>query len=368
MVKNSDSVIVQWVGDISLNEQFCSPQYHESIRDRMARWASEAGTCDLRVGNFEAPIWGDDGVNQLKEPRICTTEQAASCILPLGLNVVFLGNNHVYDCLEKGFENTAEFLRKKNIRFLGAGKSQHEAAQPIILEKKGISLGFLNYVHRNTNPNIPSEAGVFLNYFDEQVALKEIADLSQRVDLVLLYLHWGAEELIRLPSPAQRRFGRRAVETGATVVVFDHAHCLRPHENWRDGHIFYGLGNFIFGDVSGQEWPDLAYSTAMANIEISPKRVEGVRLDYLYRENNIPVRDNRKSRSRSQKRLNFYICFSDRVYCVLYMWEKFYQTIIISSFQFVRKSGGIIPSLLRIRRRHFSKVLRAVTSPFRRTG
>ena len=143
MVKNGNSVILQWVGDISLNEELCNPQHHESIREGMAMLAHEAGPCDLRVGNLEAPIWGDGGVNPLKKPRICTTEQAAKCILPLGLDVVFLGNNHIYDCLEKGFENTAAFLKENNIKFLGAGKSRHEAAQPIILEKKGISLGFL---------------------------------------------------------------------------------------------------------------------------------------------------------------------------------------------------------------------------------
>ena len=109
MVTNNNSVIVQWLGDISLNEQFCNPQYHESIRESMARLGREAGPYDLRVGNFEAPIWGDGGVNQLKIPRLCTTEEAAKCILLLKLDVVFLGNNHIYDCLEKGFENTKTF-------------------------------------------------------------------------------------------------------------------------------------------------------------------------------------------------------------------------------------------------------------------
>ena len=367
MVKNGNSVILQWIGDISLNEELCNPQYHESIREDMARLASEAGPCDLRAGNLEAPIWGDGGVNPLKRPRICTTEQAAKCILPLGLDVVFLGNNHIYDCLEKGFENTAAFLKENNIKFLGADKSQREAREPIILERKGLSLGFLNYVHRNTNPNIPSEAGVFLNYFDEKVALEEIADLSKKVDVLLLYLHWGEEQFIRFPSLAQRRFGRLAVETGATVVVFDHAHCLQPHEHWRDGHIFYGLGNFIFGSVPGETWPDLPFRTAIANVAVSPKRVEEVHLDYRYRENIMPVRDNRKSRSRSQKRLNFCIRSPDWIYGIIYELERFYQHQIVAGFLFIKKCGGIIPALFRIRKRHFSKILGAVTSSFRRT-
>ena len=115
MVDNDDSVMLQWVGDIGLNEELCNPQYHKFIAEGMADIAGEAGPCDLRVGNFEAAIWGDGRVNQLKNPRSCTTEQAANCILPLGLDIVFLGNNHIYDCLESGFENTTAFLRNNNM-------------------------------------------------------------------------------------------------------------------------------------------------------------------------------------------------------------------------------------------------------------
>jgi len=367
MPQNNNRVVLQWVGDISLNEELCNPQYHEPIREGMAKLADELVPCDLRVGNFEAPIWGDGSVNRLKTPRLCTTKQAAECILPLRLDVVFLGNNHIYDCREKGFENTTVFLRENNIKFLGARNNQEEASQPLIIEKNGISLGFLNYVHRNTNANIPADAQVFLNYFDEKRALKEIADLSLKINVVLVYLHWGAEELIRLPSLAQRRFGRHAVETGAKVIVFDHAHCLQPHENWRDGHILYGLGNFIFGNGPSQKWPDLACRTAMATIEVSRGRVEKVRLDYLCQKNGLPDRDNRKSRSRTQKRLNFCIRFPDRIYSVLYKLEKFFQFEIVAGFQFMKISGGFIPSLLRIRKRHFARVGRLLILPFKRS-
>jgi len=360
---NNANVTIHWVGDISLNGYFCSPQCHQALRDRMAKLRREAGPCDICVGNFEAPIWGDGSENLLKKTRVCTTEQAAECILPLGLDIVFLGNNHAYDCREAGFRNTSAFLKKNGIQFLGAGITPEEAASPLILEKRGLKLGFLNYVHPNTNPCIPADAGIFLNSFEERRALSEIADLSRKVDAVLLYLHWGAEELVRLPDQAQRRFARLAVEAGAKVVFFDHAHCLQPHERWRNGHILYGLGNFIFGDSPDARWPTLAWPTAMANIEVSHECVETVNFRYLCRRNTIPDWDDRKSRFWSHKRLNFYICFSDRVYRILYGWEKFYQSEIAPCFRFIKKSGGIIPSLFKIRKRHFSKIFGWLTWP-----
>jgi len=79
VVTNRDSLILHWVSDISLNEQLCNPQYHESVRDSMVSLARTAGPCDLRVGNFKSPIWGDGSVNRLRKTRIYATEQAAKC-------------------------------------------------------------------------------------------------------------------------------------------------------------------------------------------------------------------------------------------------------------------------------------------------
>ncbi len=366
MGKHKNGVTLQWVGDISLNEQFCNPQYHRPIAERMARLRREAGPCDLRIGNFESPLWGDGSVNELRHTRICTTKEAAECIVPLGLDVVFLGNNHVYDCREAGFENTVSFLRKNGIGYLGAGTSPSEAARPLILERRGLSLGFLNYLHPNTNPTLPADARVFPNYFEEKVALANIADLSRQVDVVLVYLHWGQQELIRLPSLEQRQFGRRAVETGAAVVMFDHAHCLQPHEAWRNGHIFYGLGNFIFGTVPGQDWPDRAYRTAVVKIVISAGRVDEVHLRHLYLSSHIPDWDSSRSRARAQRRLDFCIRRPDRTYHVLYAWERLWYRAGVCTIQFIKRSGGLLPALFTIRKHHLIKILRAMTSPVRR--
>lgn len=353
---NGDRVTLHWVGDISLNGYFCSPQYQSPVRAQMAELRDEAGHCDLRVGNFEAPIWGNGRENLFKKTRVCTTEQAAKCILPLGLDLVFLGNNHVYDCCEEGFQNTTQFLRENGIQFLGAGTSQEEAAQPIIVERQGLALGFLNYVHRNTNPSVPPDAEIFLNYFHEDTALREIQALSAKVDAVLVYLHWGKDELIRLPSPARRRFGRRAVEAGAKVVSFDHAHCLQPHESYGYGHIIYGLGNFLFSDFPSDRWRSLACRTAMASIKISRLRVEGVRFRYLCRKDHIPDWDETKSRVRSHRRLHYCLRLPNRLYSLLYKCERIYQLQIVSCFLFVKKHGGIIPAIFQLRPRHLRKI------------
>ena len=353
-----ETLVLHWVGDIGLSGQLCNPQHHESIKDNMSRLANEAGQHDLLIGNFEAPLWGDGGINKLKMPRLCTTIEAARCILPLGLDVVLMANNHVYDCLEGGFENTREFLEKNNIQYLGAGTEPAEAARPLILSRKGMRIGILNYVGPETHPNIPKKSGVFLNMFEEQKVLTEIGDLAKSVDVLLLNLHWGSEELVRYPAVEQRVFARNAVECGATVVACSHAHCLQGHEYWKQGHIFYGLGNFIFGDIDDWSWPDLARRTALAIVVVSRRGVEKAMLRPLYQEGFTLQWDSRPSRMRMERKLNRYLGLSEKTCRLIYAWERFYQKVIVSYFRFVKRSGGFIPSLLQIRKRHLGAVAR----------
>ena len=72
-----EKIVLQFVGDISLNGLFCDPQYQLELSKNMKKLANELGDSDSRVGNWESPLWGDGGVNMLKEPRLCTTENAA---------------------------------------------------------------------------------------------------------------------------------------------------------------------------------------------------------------------------------------------------------------------------------------------------
>ena len=347
---------LQWVGDISLNGRYCCPMNYMSLRDNIKQIVADFGECDIRIGNFESPLWGDGGVNLLKVPRLCTTEDAVESISALKLDVALLANNHVYDCLEKGFENTVNFLDRHKIKYLGAGFTQQEASEPLVLERNGIRVGLLNYVGTDTHPNIPEGAGVFLNMFEEERVLNEISDLIKRSDIILLHLHWGAEELIRLPSQYQREFARKAVEAGAKVVVCHHSHCLQSCESWGKGHIFYGLGNFIFGDVDGKDWPEISSWAAVAIALVSSNKVEDANLKYLYQRDLILEWDRRESRRRMQNRLNLYVKFKPRLYGFVFRCELFYQKVILAYFRFIKRSGGFLPSMMKIRKKHLTAI------------
>jgi poly-gamma-glutamate synthesis protein (capsule biosynthesis protein) len=49
------------------------------------------------------------------------------------------------------------------------------------------------------------------------------------------------------PAEYQRAIGHALVDAGADIVAGAHSHQPQPVERYRDGMIFYSLGNFIFG-------------------------------------------------------------------------------------------------------------------------
>lgn len=358
---NQAKLSLQFLGDISLDGLYCDPRRHEAVADNMSEIAAVLGPCDLRIGNFESPIWGTGGVNTLKNPRLCTTRQAAECLRPLGLDVALLANNHVYDCLEDGFANTTRFLDESGTKWLGAGTSRADAARPLIVNRRGATLGLLNYVGSETNPNLPDDAGVFLNWLDEDRVLQDVKNLVGQVDRVLVFVHWGAMEHLRYPEVRHRRLARSVIDAGAQILVGGHAHCLQGDEKWGSGHIFYGMGNFLFCPLmSGRRgiqrtWPELSRSIGLARCELSSTGVDDASWLFLHQgRHELELRiDQRPRRSRMQRKISRVLERSD---AGLARALKAESRFIMPFRNYLDQSGGLLGAICSVRPRHF-KVL-----------
>ncbi len=66
---------------------------------------------------------------------------------------------------------------------------------------------------------------------------------------MIVSFHWG-QEGAATPKRYQVLTARRAVEAGADLVIGHHPHVLQGIESYRNGLIFYSLGNFAFGSLS----------------------------------------------------------------------------------------------------------------------
>lgn len=232
-----------FLGDISLNGNYIQ----KNIENNNPFFVDFSDS-DYVVGNIECLAKGD-GENLLKNPRLKTRKATLSLLKNINLNIGQLAHNHVYDNLRKGFEDTIDFFVENNIKYLGASQESGLVDKPVILKNNDISVCLLNYVTKDTNPNLPIDADVYLNWFDEKKVITDIKKYKRQCDFVVLLLHWGGKmEGAMLPDFDQVGLAHRLVDAGADLIVGNHSHTVQPCEIYKSKHIYYSLGNFCFSD------------------------------------------------------------------------------------------------------------------------
>src|SRR5690625_3782168 len=109
-----------------------------------------------------------------------------------------------------------------------------------------------------------------------------IEEAHEQADLVFVNIHWGVE-YDNQPHPRQTELARAMIDVGADAIIGHHAHVLSEVEKYKDGVIFYGLGNFIF-DQGWSRTKDSAVvqydllKDGTGRVEISPIRSRCARL------------------------------------------------------------------------------------------
>ena len=186
-----------------------------------------------------------------------------------GFDVVSLANNHMNDYGPAAIRETLDYLDLLGIARAGAGVDEASARTPAVLDVRGTRVAFLAYAEESWSvlPATADRPGVALA--DRVRLAADIAALRQgsRPDYVIVSVHWG-EEHSRYPSPAQREFGRAAIDAGADLVLGHHPHVLQTLERYGEGLIVYSLGNFVFDMTS-----DSTYDTAALQVSLDGGRV-----------------------------------------------------------------------------------------------
>lgn len=240
--------VITFVGDISLNDKYIE-LYRKGINPFYAVQPI-LNSSDFVVGNLECMAKGKHGENKFKIPRLTTNVDTLKYLKQININVVCLAHNHIYDHLEDGYQQTTQFLKKNSIRYLGAGDKNYGASIPLILEKNGIKAGILNYVTKDTNPNLSFDSSLYLNYFEKERSINEIKELKAKVNYVILCLHWGGRiENGLYPDWDQPKIAKQLVDAGADLIIGHHSHTIQPYEVYKGKYIFYSLGNFCFSDI-----------------------------------------------------------------------------------------------------------------------
>lgn len=246
-----------------------------------------------------------------------------------GFEVVGVANNvtYPYTALQKSLK----VLDKKGIQYVGGGDNLEEAHRPVIIEKKGTKIGFLQYActtfpyehaAKKNQPGI-AEVKVITSYqappnWDKpaQPALvhaapdkaslarmeQDIKDLKAKADIVVVSYHWGVSNTFD-PVDYQKVIGRTAIESGADIIFGHGPHKIQAIEMWKERPIFYSVGNSVFDWWKGR--PSL--DGLLVRMVTNNKKLEEISFVPLQRnEDNDPILYNPNSKMGQEILKNIY--------------------------------------------------------------
>lgn len=252
-----------------------------------------------------------------------------SAIKSVGCNVASIANNHSADWGTQGLLDTIAALREAGIPAVGGGINSEESRRPEILERGGTKVGFLAYncagppgaeattsrpgvasvriyVHYEQLmycPGTPPYVITAANPVDLELMQRDIARLRKEVDVLVVSMHWGINNVPAQIALYEQEVGHAAIDAGADLILGHHAHMLKGIQVYRGKAIFHSLGNIamdmpvdlvstwypgrpimariIFNFEYDPEYPTYAYHpegiyTIVAKCRIRNKRIERV--------------------------------------------------------------------------------------------
>ncbi|PHS36978.1 MAG: hypothetical protein COB07_11670 [Sulfurovum sp.] len=198
---------------------------------------------DYFLFNLESPIVNKAKVEPIPKngPNLCMYADSLSSILKYNHKIIMAGaNNHLGDFGEEGIYGTLKFFKDNDILKVGCGKNIAEASKPLIL-KDNVALVAI----AENEFGMASEDKAGANPLKIEKNLIQVMDLTREGYTVVVYFH-GGNEYSPIPNPFIKRLYRSFINAGAKAVIGNHTHCPQGYELYKEGLIFYSLGNFVF--------------------------------------------------------------------------------------------------------------------------
>ncbi len=259
------------MGDTNLQGRDNPPDAYRHVRDTLL-------AADMRFANLEVALAGhsrDPRVDDIPHKRWIHSEpDQVSALTSVNMSGVGVANNVNYPW--QAVMRSLAVLDAAGVPHVGGGSNIDAAHEPLIVERKGTKVGFLQYAatvfpfnHAATEdrpgiaeikiktayqppPNLdkPGQPPIVLTWPDEASLARmqsDISTLAGIVDVVIVSYHWGVSNTLE-PVSYQSEVGRAAIDSGADVVFGHGPHKYQKIEIHKDRPIFHSLGQFVFDD------------------------------------------------------------------------------------------------------------------------
>ena len=283
---DENTVVLHFGGDTMFGRRFFDPNedgdptdgllpVHPSLEDHLALIEPIRpllSNADLTVVNMESPLSEEPYISprdsrpkayhSTKSYVFSSHPVAVQALKSAGVDVVGLGNNHIYDLLEEGLEKTMGTLDQAGVPYFGAGRDETSAWKPVLITIKGQTLAMIgcttifapvppvsDHDITYTASDAPGKGGAA--FCEEEKLRGAIESVKAQGAVAIVMIHGGFEYNWK-PSPNMANFSEIARQAGATLVINHHPHVVGGL-TWDSSTLTaYSLGNFIFDQTI---WP-----------------------------------------------------------------------------------------------------------------
>jgi poly-gamma-glutamate capsule biosynthesis protein CapA/YwtB (metallophosphatase superfamily) len=272
LTPSEDNTRMVFGGDVAFGRRFLDPDENTSVNavpddnaDALIQASDpELGTraavkwikphyasADFSVVNFETPIT-DNPITPHPEKDFVffTLPDSIKGLQWLGVDYVSMGNNHVYDYLEQGLEDTTHNLDQYGLAYSGAGVDSASAFSPYraVLPDGTYSMISATSVsgdQHSVNYVAGADKGGAADIREQDLFRNTVEQEAQAGYFPIVQLHMGTEYTFQPTDYAQGQLND-AVEYGASLVVSHHPHVAQGVGQYQGVYQLQGLGNLAF--------------------------------------------------------------------------------------------------------------------------
>ena len=290
--KNTKDAMVDlaFAGDICLTEDGFVIDHYDAVGGDINLCLSEEimdrlNEADISIINHEYPVSTRGAALKGKFYTFRAAPEREIILQQMGIDIVSLANNHVYDFGADAFYDTLEILQQIKMPYVGAGANIEEASRPVYFVAGGIKIGFVA-ANRSERHIFTPEAGEnspgVVRMYDTAMMNEIIKEASGQCDYLIAYVHWGTEDS-KYYEPYQTDIAREFFTSGADAIIGGHPHVLQGI-GYVDGKpVIYSLGDFWFnGEKKYTTVATLKVTVdGLAELSVLPCRQEGYETHYI---------------------------------------------------------------------------------------
>ena len=239
---------------------------------------------DLAFYNQESILGGTElGLSDY--PAFNSPQEFGDAMVNSGFNLVSLANNHTMDRGEKAVLNSCEYWKsKENVLAAGSYCSKEDSEAIQIREKNGIKYTMLAYTYGTNGISVPQGKEYLVNLYSDEKAKSDIEKVRDKVDLLIVSMHWGTEYQAE-PTEEQKREAEYLSSLGVDIIIGTHPHIIEPITYINNTLVIYSLGNFISAQSTNNDYNTMV--ELMTSVDVIKEEKDGqtsIKLDNLNNE------------------------------------------------------------------------------------